>query len=292
MSDTNEDPCHFNPLFAQFGDNQPPPAQNLPGFDASYNHTSLTEWLNGPCVDYNTQSTAFDVSCSSSSEVHHLADDGVLKNSCPRESRGTSETYPLTPNSSASSSSTEAAVFEDASNGKKDQQPRWCELVKEKSNTWSKPKRKGETKQKEPRYAFMTKSEIDHLEDGYRWRKYGQKAVKDSPFPRSYYRCTTQKCTVKKRVERSFEDPSIVITTYEGQHNHHSPTTLRGNAAALLSPLSTPQKLFGQILPNNQAHPSSFYVNHFTLYNQQQLKHRDYGLLQDIVPPFIDGREP
>jgi hypothetical protein len=30
----------------------------------------------------------------------------------------------------------------------------------------------------------MTKSEVDHLEDGYRWRKYGQKAVKNSPFPR------------------------------------------------------------------------------------------------------------
>ncbi|KAK3023359.1 hypothetical protein RJ639_043440 [Escallonia herrerae] len=285
MSNTSkEDPCHFNPFFAHFGDNQPRPAQNLHGF----------EWLNGPCVDYNTQSTAFDVFCSSSSsEVHHLADDGVQKNSCPRESRGTSETYRLTPNSSASSSSTEAAVFEDASNCKKDRQPRWCELVKEKSNTWSKPKRKGETKQKEPRYAFVTKSEIDHLEDGYRWRKYGQKAVKDSPFPRSYYRCTSQKCTVKKRIERSFKDPSVVITTYEGQHNHHSPTTLRGNATALLSPLSTPQKLFGQILPNDQAHPSSFYVNHFTLYSQQQqLKHRDYGLLQDIVPPFVDGCEP
>ena len=30
----------------------------------------------------------------------------------------------------------------------------------------------------------MTKSEVDHLEDGYRWRKYGQKAVKNSPYPR------------------------------------------------------------------------------------------------------------
>jgi hypothetical protein len=37
---------------------------------------------------------------------------------------------------------------------------------------------------RQPRFAFMTKSEIDHLEDGYRWRKYGQKAVKNSPFPR------------------------------------------------------------------------------------------------------------
>jgi Tfp pilus tip-associated adhesin PilY1 len=40
-------------------------------------------------------------------------------------------------------------------------------------------------RQREARIAFMTKSEVDHLEDGYRWRKYGQKAVKNSPFPRS-----------------------------------------------------------------------------------------------------------
>jgi hypothetical protein len=39
---------------------------------------------------------------------------------------------------------------------------------------------------------------------------------------RSYYRCTNSKCTVKKRVERSSDDPSVVITTYEGQHCHHT----------------------------------------------------------------------
>jgi hypothetical protein len=33
----------------------------------------------------------------------------------------------------------------------------------------------------------MTKSEVDHLEDGYRWRKYGQKAVKNSSYPRYAY---------------------------------------------------------------------------------------------------------
>jgi len=40
-------------------------------------------------------------------------------------------------------------------------------------------KKKGETEQKEPRFTFMTKSEVDQLEDGYKWRKYGQKAVKN-----------------------------------------------------------------------------------------------------------------
>ncbi|EPS68652.1 hypothetical protein M569_06118, partial [Genlisea aurea] len=75
----------------------------------------------------------------------------------------------------------------------------------------------------EPRFSFMTKSEIDQLDDGYRWRKYGQKGVKNSPFPRSYYRCTSTPCGVKKRVERSPEDRSIVITTYEGTHTHPRP---------------------------------------------------------------------
>ena len=67
---------------------------------------------------------------------------------------------------------------------------------------------------------------VDHLEDGYRWRKYGPKAVKNSSYPRSYYRCTAARCGVKKRVERSHQDPSTVITTYEGQHTHPSPASL------------------------------------------------------------------
>lgn len=38
---------------------------------------------------------------------------------------------------------------------------------------------------KKPRYAFQTRSQVDILDDGYRWRKYGQKAVKNNKFPRS-----------------------------------------------------------------------------------------------------------
>ncbi|KAG6597659.1 Nuclear transport factor 2B, partial [Cucurbita argyrosperma subsp. sororia] len=33
------------------------------------------------------------------------------------------------------------------------------------------------------RFAFQTRSQVDILDDGYRWRKYGQKGVKNNKFP-------------------------------------------------------------------------------------------------------------
>ncbi|EXB48299.1 putative WRKY transcription factor 50 [Morus notabilis] len=72
------------------------------------------------------------------------------------------------------------------------------------------------------RVAFKTQSEAEILDDGFKWRKYGKKMVKNSPNPRNYYRCSVEGCPVKKRVERDREDPRYVITTYEGVHNHQS----------------------------------------------------------------------
>lgn len=73
------------------------------------------------------------------------------------------------------------------------------------------------------RVAFRTKSKLEFMDDGYKWRKYGKKMVKNSPNPRNYFKCSTGGCHVKKRVERDGDDPSYVITTYEGVHNHESP---------------------------------------------------------------------
>ncbi|KAI4348329.1 hypothetical protein L6164_009064 [Bauhinia variegata] len=81
-------------------------------------------------------------------------------------------------------------------------------------------KKKGGKKVRKPRYAFQTRSQVDILDDGYRWRKYGQKAVKNNKFPRSYYRCTHQGCIVKKQVQRLTKDEGVVVTTYEGVHTH------------------------------------------------------------------------
>ncbi|XP_009594857.1 putative WRKY transcription factor 51 [Nicotiana tabacum] len=81
-----------------------------------------------------------------------------------------------------------------------------------------------ERKEVKDKVAFKTLSQIEILDDGYKWRKYGKKMVKDSPNPRNYYRCSIESCPVKKRVERDKEDCRYVITTYEGVHNHQGPS--------------------------------------------------------------------
>ncbi|KAL2517911.1 putative WRKY transcription factor 50 [Abeliophyllum distichum] len=80
-----------------------------------------------------------------------------------------------------------------------------------------------ENKELKEKVAFKTKSEVEILDDGFKWRKYGKKMVKNSPNPRNYYKCSVEGCPVKKRVERDKEDPRYVVTTYEGIHNHQGP---------------------------------------------------------------------
>jgi len=73
-----------------------------------------------------------------------------------------------------------------------------------------------------PRLVVETTADVDHNDDGYSWRKYGQKNVKGSAFPtpRSYYRCTQEDCPVKKQVEQR---GNSIFNTYEGTHNHLAP---------------------------------------------------------------------
>ncbi|CAK7342914.1 unnamed protein product [Dovyalis caffra] len=84
----------------------------------------------------------------------------------------------------------------------------------------------------EPRVVVQSSTDSEILGDGFRWRKYGQKIVKGNPYPRSYYRCTSLKCNVRKHVERVSDDPRAFITTYEGKHNHEMPLKSPNIAAA------------------------------------------------------------
>ncbi|XP_071698419.1 probable WRKY transcription factor 38 [Rutidosis leptorrhynchoides] len=86
--------------------------------------------------------------------------------------------------------------------------------------------------------------------DGYMWRKYGQKEILNAKYPREYYRCTyrnTHGCCATKQVQRSSDDPSIFEITYLGKHTcPKNLKTIQGSSAAdlgysLITFSSTPE---------------------------------------------------
>ncbi|GFS28986.1 WRKY family transcription factor [Actinidia rufa] len=81
------------------------------------------------------------------------------------------------------------------------------------------------------------------LDDGFIWRKYGQKDIVGANFPRSYYRCTyrqAQGCMATKQVQNSDKDPSILKITYRGIHTCNQASQLGPHLA--LVPKNDPQQ--------------------------------------------------
>ncbi|XP_061339193.1 WRKY transcription factor 55 [Gastrolobium bilobum] len=65
-------------------------------------------------------------------------------------------------------------------------------------------------------------------EDGFTWRKYGQKEILGKKYPRGYFRCTHQKlygCPAKKQVQRLNDNPNIFEVTYRGEHTCYMSST-------------------------------------------------------------------
>ncbi|CAF1712439.1 unnamed protein product [Brassica napus] len=98
---------------------------------------------------------------------------------------------------------------------------------------------------------IQVESVEDYPDDGFRWRKYGQKVVTGNANPRLYisftskllrhfgkilyiyfgvngnrrsdYRCTYTGCEVKKLVEKSVDNVKLVVATYDRIHEHVPP---------------------------------------------------------------------
>ncbi|KAL8152679.1 hypothetical protein V2J09_010439 [Rumex salicifolius] len=75
--------------------------------------------------------------------------------------------------------------------------------------------------EKDMRETSLTTTTTDNTDDGYSWKKYGQKMPFGSKFPRSYYRCHYKDrlgCTAVKKVQKLSEDPPCYKTVYKRQH--------------------------------------------------------------------------
>ncbi|KAL5707450.1 WRKY Transcription Factor [Ranunculus cassubicifolius] len=126
--------------------------------------------------------------------------------------------------------------------------------------------------------------------DSWAWRKYGQKPIKGSPYPRGYYRCSSSKgCPARKQVERSRVDPTMLVITYACDHNHTGPTSKSSNLP--VSPSSTspesdksslnePNPFSIRIKPEPDLEPEPQYSDQF---DEPLITSDDFGWFSDVA---------
>ncbi|WCJ26483.1 WRKY DNA-binding protein 30 [Euphorbia peplus] len=144
-------------------------------------------------------------------------------------------------------------------------------------------------------------------DDGYNWRKYGQKDILGAKYPRSYYRCTyrnTQNCWATKQVQRSDEDPNVFDITYRGSH-----TCSHGQQS--VAPPASPEKQEQKqnminSYPQQQSEETLFNFQKTLRVNTEDLDNKEtatfpfsfphtYGSMKSTTsysPPFISPTTP
>ncbi|PKU74234.1 putative WRKY transcription factor 70 [Dendrobium catenatum] len=80
----------------------------------------------------------------------------------------------------------------------------------------------GEHQKRRKKSHRWTTSSCAPYDDGFQWRKYGEKKISKSKFTRSYYRCAyrdEQGCLATKQVQqKEMEDPPMFLVTCSNEH--------------------------------------------------------------------------
>ncbi|XP_017250043.1 probable WRKY transcription factor 40 [Daucus carota subsp. sativus] len=209
------------------------------------NNGALVEELNRVNTENKKLTEMLTVMCENYNTLRNNLMDYMSKNPEPAADNNATKKRK---SAERSSTTTSCMIKNNASSTKNNDNSESCS-TDEDHNSTKKPKEE-HVKAKISRVYFRSEASDTTgliVKDGYQWRKYGQKVTRDNPSPRAYFKCSyAPTCPVKKKVQRSIDDQSILVATYEGEHNHPHPAKVEANdsssnrSAALASfPCST-----------------------------------------------------
>ncbi|XP_074375655.1 putative WRKY transcription factor 40 [Apium graveolens] len=185
------------------------------------NNGALIEELNRVNTENKKLTEMLTVMCENYNTLRNNLTDYMNKNPESTKKRKSAER----------SSNTSCMIKNNASSAKNNDNSESCS-TDEDHNSTKKPKVE-HVKAKISRVYFRSEASDTTgliVKDGYQWRKYGQKVTRDNPSPRAYFKCSyAPTCPVKKKVQRSIDDQSILVATYEGEHSHPQPAKVEHN---------------------------------------------------------------
>ncbi|KAF8007541.1 hypothetical protein BT93_K1529 [Corymbia citriodora subsp. variegata] len=132
------------------------------------------------------------------------------------------------------------------------------------------------------------------VDDGHAWRKYGQKSILNSDFPRSYYRCThkmEQKCPATKQVQMISKDPPMYQSTYYG---HHTCKNLLNSPQIFLDPEDEDAKKLVSFSSNAASSQNNAFFSSLSFGSikeeprQETVPGGDHDLFRSQLPPPSD----
>ncbi|CAI8590537.1 unnamed protein product [Vicia faba] len=136
-------------------------------------------------------------------------------------------------------------------------------------------------------------------EDPWTWRKYGEKIIKGSSHPRSYYKCSSfNDCPAKKLVEKSKNKDNTYVVTYKGQHNHKEPKcndrsiigTSRNNSSKRV--LSTAKGVESSSTQSKVLYPENELTKKHLLVSQEDVPSSNVGNLSSSDVMMLQFDEP